>query len=350
MSTAAIPTWTSTMRALITPRRLVPVAFLAVPLLVAQWRISGQYLATAVGLTMVGGFWFVAPHAFRVLFAEREHQSPPLVRLAAFLGIAFILVMIGGYVLPHALRMGVTFLTDRFSLAVAFALFVVGGWGLGRDIEMEKSLTHAQTRAETLAREAERAQLLALRSHLDPHFLFNTLNAIAEWCREDGEVAERATLELSSMLRAVLDGVRKKDWPLSKELELLSALLDLHLIRDPELFTLVRRVPDPLPEIGVPPMIFLPIVENAVKHGPAKGHRGELLLEVEVRGETLRLVVENPGPYTGRREGGEGIAMVERRLALAYGERASLSIGGAGTEEERTRVEIVMLGPPEESA
>jgi sensor histidine kinase YesM len=348
MAAEAIPTWTSTMRALLSPRRLVPVVFLAVPLLVAQWRFSPYDLAALVGLVMVGGFWFVAPHAWRVLFAEREHQSPTAARLAAFVVIAFILVMVGGYVLPHALRMGLTLLTDRFSLAIAFALFVVGGWGLGRDIEMEKSLTHAQTRAEMLAREAERAQLLALRSHLDPHFLFNTLNAIAEWCREDGEVAERATLELSSMLRAILDGVRRRDWPLSKELELLDTLLDLHLIRDPELFTLVRHVPDPVPELGVPPMIFLPIVENAVKHGPAKGHRGELLLEVEVKGETLRFVVENPGPYAGRRDGGEGIAMVERRLSLAYGERASLEIEGVA--EDRTRVEIVMLGLPESSA
>ena len=54
-----------------------------------------------------------------------------------------------------------------------------------------------------LERAAERAQLLALRAHLDPHFLFNTLNAIAEWCRQDGEIAERAVLQLSSMLRAM---------------------------------------------------------------------------------------------------------------------------------------------------
>jgi LytS/YehU family sensor histidine kinase len=212
---------------------------------------------------------------------------------------------------------------------------------------MEQSLSRAESRARALAREAERAQLLALRSHLDPHFLFNTLNAIAEWCREDGEVAERATLELSQMLRAVLEGVRRKDWPLAKELELVDTLLDLHLIRDPELFTLERNVPDPIPDVGVPPMIFLPIVENAVKHGPAKGHRGRLSFTIHGSGETLRVVVENPGRYEGRREGGEGIAMVERRLALAYGERATLVIEGV---EDRTRVTVTLLGTPEDDA
>ena len=87
---------------------------------------------------------------------------------------------------------------------MSLALFLVGGFGLGRDIWFEDRLARAEARAVALAREAERAQLLALRAHLDPHFLFNTLNAIAEWCREDGETAERAVLRLSAMLRTVL--------------------------------------------------------------------------------------------------------------------------------------------------
>ena len=60
-----------------------------------------------------------------------------------------------------------------------------------------------------MQRDAESARLLALKNHLDPHFLFNTLNAIAEWCRTDGEVAERAVLQLSSMLRVILEGVQQ---------------------------------------------------------------------------------------------------------------------------------------------
>ena len=92
-------------------------------------------------------------------------------------------------------------------------------------------------------------------------------------------VAERATLQLSAMLRDVLAGVKAPTWPLARELELAENLLALHLIRDPELFRLVRKVPERVPELQVPPMILLPLVENAVKHGPAAGHRGELVLE-----------------------------------------------------------------------
>src|SRR4029077_13534367 len=134
--------------------------------------------------------------------------------------------------------MGQTLLTAPTSVVVFLALFLVGGWGLGRDMWLENELARAGARATLLAREAEGAQLLALRSHLDPHFLFNTLNAIAEWCREDGETAERAVLQLSAMLRTVLEGVKIPTWPLARELELARTLFALHLLRDPELFTI----------------------------------------------------------------------------------------------------------------
>jgi LytS/YehU family sensor histidine kinase len=178
---------------------------------------------------------------------------------------------------------------------------------------------------------------LALRAHLDPHFLFNTLNAIAEWCREDGAVAERAVLRLSQMLRAILGGVRAGFWPLVDELELIDTLYELHRLRDPELFQFRRQVPDGLEAIRVPPLILLPVAENAVKHGPAAGHRGAIGLEVSRQDERVIIVVTNPGAYRGPRPGSEGLPTVEKRLQLAYGGAARLRIGAAA---EGTRVEL----------
>ena len=119
--------------------------------------------------------------------------------------------------------------------ASALALFLVGGWGLARDIWLERSLERSEARAATLAREAERAQLLALRSHLDPHFLFNTLNAIAEWCRDDGEVAERAVLQLvGHAARGARRGARAEPGRLREEIALVETLFALHRLRDRE--------------------------------------------------------------------------------------------------------------------
>src|SRR5262249_55491678 len=142
------------------------------------------------------------------------------------------------------------------------------------------------------------------------------LNAIAEWCRTDGVTAERAVLELSALLRAVLSGIKEPSWPLDKELDLAKTLLSLHLRRDPKMFVLEWRIDDAARSIDVPPMILLPLVENAVKHGPAKGHKGTLVVAAKKKNSsTLEVVVENSGPFHGPRPGSHGVPTIERRLA-----------------------------------
>ncbi|MBZ4415018.1 sensor histidine kinase [Myxococcus sp. RHSTA-1-4] len=330
----------ATLRALVEPRRLLPILLVATPLVAAQVHFSREPLALYLGILMCLLFVGVAPVSYRVLFPEGLDLSHGGIRLLLYATVGSGVVLTSGFVLPKLLGMGPTFLTQRFNLAICGALFLVGGWGLGRDIGFEESLTKERARAARLALEAEQAQLLALRSHLDPHFLFNTLNAIAEWCREDGAVAEAAVLRLSTMLRSVLAGVRSATWPLSQELELIRTLFDLHLLRDPDLFQLGMNVPSTgLGDVPVPPLALLPLAENAVKHGPAAGHRGRLTLDVAVRDDAVEVAIENPGASKGPREGSAGLPTVERRLALAYGGRARLALAST---EGRTRVTVTL--------
>lgn len=329
----------ATLKALMTPKRLLPVILVSVPLVVAQASFSPDPRAVPLGVLMCLLFVAVAPVSFRVLFPEGLEFSHGGIRLLMYGTVGAGVVLSAGHVLPKLLGMRPTFMTQPTNLGVCIALFLVGGWGLGRDIGFEESLAHERARAARLELEAEQAQLLALRSHLDPHFLFNTLNAIAEWCRTDGAVAETAVLRLSAMLRTVLAGVRSATWPLERELELIRTLFELHLLRDPELFQLVVDVPAELGGVEVPPMVLLPLAENAVKHGPAAGHRGRIDLNVSVSGDALTLRVENPGTSRGPREGSAGLPTVERRLALAYGGRAQLALASA---EGRTRVTVTL--------
>jgi LytS/YehU family sensor histidine kinase len=152
-------------------------------------------------------------------------------------------------------------------------------------------------------------------------------------------VAEAAVLRLSAMLRSVLAGVRSATWPMEKELELLRTLFELHLLRDPELFQLSFEVAPGLSEVPVPPLMLLPLAENAVKHGPAAGHRGPITLELASRDNELVFILENPGASQGPREGSSGLPTVERRLALAYGGSARLLLESA---EGRTRVTVTL--------
>ena len=86
-------------------------------------------------------------------------------------------------------------------------------------------------------------------------------------------------VRLSAMLRTVLAGVRAATWPLAEELALLDTLFELHRLRDPDRVRVTRQLPEPLPDVAVPPMLLLPLAENAVKHGPAAGHAGAIVLD-----------------------------------------------------------------------
>ncbi|MGZ3460432.1 MAG: sensor histidine kinase [Archangium sp.] len=330
----------ATLKALFVPRRLLPIVLVSLPLVAAQARFSRhEAMAAPLGLLLCVLCVALAPVSYRFLFPEGLDFSHGGIRLLLYATVGVGVVLSAGVVLPKLLGMGPTFLTDRYSLAVCAALFLVGGWGLGRDIGFEESLALERARAARLALEAEQAQLLALRSHLDPHFLFNTLNAIAEWCQTDGAVAEAAVLRLSAMLRSVLAGVRAATWPLERELELVRTLFELHLLRDPDLFQLSLEVEPGVEAFPVPPLVLLPLAENAVKHGPAAGHRGRISLCVRARGDLLVFALENPGASKGPREGSSGLPTVERRLALAYAGGASLALT---SEDTCTRVTVTL--------
>lgn len=318
-----------TWRALLAPRRLAAVLVVVVPILYLQSRFSRDERALILGAFLCAAFVSVAPAAWRVLFPMDRDLPSPVLRAIAYGAIGVIAVSGIGLVVPRLFHIPATFLTYRPSLIVSVALFWVGGWGLARDVDMEEQVKRAHARSEALIREAEHAQLLALKSHLDPHFLFNTLNAIAEWCRSDPEVAERAVLQLAAMLRTVMEGIKHETWSLLREVDLVKAVFELHSIRDPERFRTIFDLETPLPKTSVPSMVLLPLAENAMKHGPAAGHGGEVALRIHSEGENIRIVIENPGKYQGPRVGGEGLGIVEKRLRLTYGDRASFAMSCA---------------------
>ena len=320
----------------------------SIPLLFAQRSYSRHPDAIWVGVALCLAFVLVAPVSYRVLFPDGLELTHGAIRLVMYVAIGAGAVLSVGHYIPRQFGVEQTFLTARTSLLIDVALFLAGGWGLGRDIGMEASLERERRRAELLEREAERAHLLALKANLDPHFLFNTLNALAEWCRVDGVTAERGILELSSLLRAVLDGVKQSAWPLSRELEVCKTLLSLHRVRDPERFTLAWDVDDAVGGVHVPPMLLFPLVENAMTHGPGKGHRGEVRVRAARDGERVTVRIENPGPFAGPRRGSHGLPTVQKRLELAYGGRAALDVHAEGG---RT-VAVVALpaGAPEAEA
>jgi hypothetical protein len=186
---------------------------------------------------------------------------------------------------------------------------------------------------EQMARQREvlvQARLDALRRQIEPHFLFNSLNAVVSLIREERPAdAIQVTVELSDLLRRVLDESGRQLVPLFEELDFLDKYLDIQKVRfGDRLGVAIDRAPD-LAMAQVPALLLQPLAENAIKHGIGRRvEGGKLDIRVERSEDRLTIAVENDGPpLPPRREDGIGLANIRARLHSLYGDSAALDIG-----------------------
>ncbi len=208
---------------------------------------------------------------------------------------------------------------------------------------------------EALARERDAAQLRqslvearldALRLQLQPHFLFNTLQAISVMARaQDTETLVRTVANLGDLLRAVLDERLGPEVTLEQELGLLRKYLDIQHVRFHDRLTVRWHVGDDCHVARVPSLILQPLVENAMVHGlDARPGPGEIRIGAEHDGDLLRLWVEDSGPglapEAARRRPGVGLSNTRARLEHRYGERMRFTAHNAGHGGARFVIEI----------
>jgi len=188
-------------------------------------------------------------------------------------------------------------------------------------------------RRERLDRALAEARLAAVQSQLSPHFLFNALNAISSFVREDPATAERLLARLGDLLRTVLAQREEPTQTLEAELRFLEAYLDLQRERfGPRLRIETRVDPRVLAE-RVPTFLLLPLVENALVHGVGM-RTGPVSLGISatrVNGH-VRLEVEDDGPgfridQAGLERRGLGLESARERLRLLHGARARFELG-----------------------
>lgn len=192
-----------------------------------------------------------------------------------------------------------------------------------------------ETRAAQLETEVVRAQLQALRSQIQPHFLFNTLNTIAMLIRERKIGAATDTVaRLGDILRRTLDGSAAQEVPLGEELALIRDYLAIEQERYGERLRARFEISPEATSALVPSMILQPIVENAVRHGISpRTEAGRIEVEASVAGGRLRLRVLDDGPGFGTTTGNGGLhvglATTRRRLEHLYGGDQRLTLGNA---------------------
>ncbi len=201
-----------------------------------------------------------------------------------------------------------------------------------------------QADAARLREQMTEARLSALRSELNPHFLYNALNGVSALARKgdtDGAVA--MVSRLGRLLRRTLDPRLEREVTLSQELELLELYLSIERIRYGERMSVAVVCGRGAGDVLVPSLLLQPLVENAVRHGVA-AVRGHVQIEVSTRLEEGRLRIEVADTGAGvAREGfveGVGLGNTRRRLATAYGEAASLSVGRRAEGGTRVTLEL----------
>jgi two-component system sensor histidine kinase AlgZ len=243
------------------------------------------------------------------------------------------------------LRHGVLGLISAFHLALIVYAFILGAGHYLRTLDIRR---HEQLRAERLRADLASAQLRALTLQLQPHFLFNALNAvgaliITERNREAFEVVGR----LGELLRALLAIEHRDEVSLREELELVEAYVSIEQARLGERLRVTWNVGPDLASAQVPPMLLQPLVENAIRHGIARSSSGgSITIGATKAGTRLALVVADDGPdtpnasardTTGR--AGVGLENTRQRLAHLYGDdqRLDLSRDSGWT---RVRVEL----------
>jgi signal transduction histidine kinase len=191
----------------------------------------------------------------------------------------------------------------------------------------------ASERGTALKSRLDRSELQALKLQLQPHFLFNTLNAITALLHRDPGRAERMVSGLSELLRVSLGSAGEQEVTMARELEVLRHYVDIQLVRFQDRLTVVIDAPSEIDRALVPNLILQPLVENAIKHGlSSRAAAGRVEVHARHDGDRLVLMVKDNGigeAAGASRKEGVGLGNARARLASLYGDAQHMEAGNA---------------------
>lgn len=267
-----------------------------------RWTIEKTRIARPLAMLLLGAVALAPVHTAYLVFADSQFH---------FIGIE------GGF--ADALSRGFRSHFIRACLVILAAhAFLYAERLVMRDRQI----------ATLQARLAE-ARLEALTAQLNPHFLFNALNTIAEEVHRDAEAADRMIVSLSFLLRRSLDGATAREISVREELDALSHYLNIQTARLGDRLRIVEAIDPVCLDATIPPLLLQPIVENAVTHGIANSLQGGVIrLATRRRDDTLIIEIDNTGGSMESATQGHGIGLRNTisRLECLYGSAASLQM------------------------
>jgi len=316
-----------------------------------QFLLRGQEMAYFDAVLWSAVIWYVwallAPLAIVLALRNPVEKGPGLARALAF-QVLFAACFIGLHAVVAAAVMHTY--PERFGLVPEYNQSIIqllamqGHWGvmsyIGLIAMVHVGIWVRRAQDEMLAREEMRtqaasAQLMALARQMQPHFLFNALNALVSM-QPEGSAAQVFTIRLADMLRILLHAGDRATATLGEELALVQAYLDIERARLGSRLRMTVDVEPALMSCVLPAFILQPLVENAITHGIARRpDGGEISLQTRCDGDDLVIDISNTcAPESAEPEPGDGAQMTipnsRRRLALMHGAAARLDAGFVG--------------------
>jgi sensor histidine kinase YesM len=233
----------------------------------------------------------------------------------------FIIQVIGWRMVYHEVPDATTGLS--FVARIFYSLLdILEVAGVATAIKLFRLRIAAVKREKELVQEKLRSELLHLKAQLNPHFLFNSLNSIFALSRQQSTQTPEAVMKLSQILRYVLYEAEKKLSSLGSEMKIIDDYVELQQLRFGGRVQIVRKTEVENASAPLAPLLILPLVENAFKHGVGPvGEESEILISIIQKKEILKVKVRNAiwrESIPSRENEGIGLANVQRQVELLY--------------------------------
>jgi two-component system LytT family sensor kinase len=272
-------------------------------------------------------------HLVAILIYSAIHVSVAVALRKLAYGLAGETYVLGGQPLAYLYELQKDAIAYLIVLLVAFAI---------REFRVRRV---SELRAVSLTAELSDARLRQLTAQVDPHFLFNALNAISNRMREDLDAADRMIAHLGDLLRAAYDADTQLLVPLHGEVQWLRGYAGMMGERYRGQLNFGLDIELDLEAMEVPRLLLQPLIENALRHGLAEG-RGSVSVQVRRNGDRLRYTVADDGiglPSTPLRHG-TGLSNVARRLQLMYPDNHVFNLASRSPQGTIVTVEFPVSG------
>jgi signal transduction histidine kinase len=319
---------------------------------VANLAVSSSFgFRQFIPLLAEAGFFFVMTHFYRYVIKRWDWIALPMMWLTPRVFISAVIIAFPIYFI----RIGISYFLDMYDPELLGIIPVLGNaipnaliifiWSLFYFIYQYFEKYNLSLKHEAAFRQME---LENLKSQLNPHFIFNSLNSIRALVDENPGKSKLSITQLSNIMRKSLVTDQSRLISFKQELETVKDYLSLEDVRYEERLRTSLDIDQLSYRFNVPPMMIQTLVENGIKHGVSKlKEGGELQLKTQVIGEGLNIEIRNSGQYSPEdvknEEGGLGIKNTLQRLKLIYGKSATFMITNESTKNVLTKITIPQI-------